>query len=282
MSGHFYFVLRKVHLHADNCVGQNKNNYVMQVNLTANKLYIRVYKFTNNTRTFVLCQQYLLWRVLVSLHEEITISFLPVGHTKFAPDWCFGLLKRKFRKSVVNCLDDFVKVVETSAEVNTYQLVGTQSGEVLVPTYNWAGYFQETMRKLPHIKKYHHFNFSHINHGSIAVKEASTDSWQLISILKPSIHLLPSSLPEVIKPSGLSLERQLYLYQQIRPFCSSETQDIVCPQPISDLPAATEWINPLTITEEQPEPPPPKRQRLCGLCHKPGHNRATCGGQTSE
>ena len=28
--------------------------------------------------------QYLMWRVIVGLHEEITLSFLPVGHTKFA------------------------------------------------------------------------------------------------------------------------------------------------------------------------------------------------------
>ena len=53
-----------VHLHADNCCGQNKNRYLMG---------------------------YLMWRVLTGLHREIKISFLPVGHTKFASDWCFGL-----------------------------------------------------------------------------------------------------------------------------------------------------------------------------------------------
>ena len=85
--------------------------------------------------------QYLAWRVLVGLHKTITISFLIVGHTKFAPDWCFGLLKQKFRKTKVDCLDDIAKVVQGSAEVNEVQLVATQEGEVLVPTYNWADFF---------------------------------------------------------------------------------------------------------------------------------------------
>ena len=36
---------------------------------------------------------YLLWKVMTGLNEEVTISFLLVGHTKFAPNWGFGLFK---------------------------------------------------------------------------------------------------------------------------------------------------------------------------------------------
>ena len=95
----------EVHLHADNCVGQNKNNTMLQ---------------------------YLLWRVLVGLHRCITLSFLVVGHTKFSPDWCFGLLKQRFRRTKVGCLDDIAQVVNDSASTNVAQLVGTQEGEVVV------------------------------------------------------------------------------------------------------------------------------------------------------
>ena len=42
--------------------------------------------------------QYLAWRVMSGLNESIEISFLLVGHTKFAPDWCFGLLKQRLRR----------------------------------------------------------------------------------------------------------------------------------------------------------------------------------------
>ena len=59
-----------LHLHADNCSGQNKNRYVMQ---------------------------YLAWRVLSGLNKYITLSFLIVGHTKFSPDWCLVSSNRPIR-----------------------------------------------------------------------------------------------------------------------------------------------------------------------------------------
>ena len=38
-------------------------------------------------------------------------------------------MKKKFRRTKVQCLEDIRKVVEKSADVNRVQLVGTQSGE---------------------------------------------------------------------------------------------------------------------------------------------------------
>ena len=72
MLHHFFEVHglgeQDVHLHADNCGGQNKNNTMVG---------------------------YLLWRVLTGLHQNITLSFMITGHTKFSPDWCFGLMKKR-------------------------------------------------------------------------------------------------------------------------------------------------------------------------------------------
>ena len=71
MLHHFFEVHglgeQEVHLHADNCGGQNKNTMV----------------------------GYLLWRVLTGLHNTIHLSFMVARHTKFSPDWCFGLLKKR-------------------------------------------------------------------------------------------------------------------------------------------------------------------------------------------
>ena len=89
----------RVQLHCDNCSGQNKNNFVLW---------------------------YFAWRVMKGLHSEVNINFLPAGHTKFAPDWCFGLMKRAFRRSEVSCLDDLCEVVEEStarSKINIPQLV---------------------------------------------------------------------------------------------------------------------------------------------------------------
>ena len=52
-----------VHLHADNCSGQNKNNYFVW---------------------------YLAWRTILQLHLSVRYSFFIAGHTKFAPDRCLA------------------------------------------------------------------------------------------------------------------------------------------------------------------------------------------------
>ena len=98
-------------LHADNCCGQNKNNTMVQ---------------------------YLMWRVLTGLHQTISLHFMISGHTKFSPDACFGLIKRKFSWTDVSSLDDLARVVEESAACNICQLVGAQDGSTIVPSRDWA------------------------------------------------------------------------------------------------------------------------------------------------
>ena len=134
-----------LHLHADNCCGQNKNRYVMQ---------------------------YLAWRVLTGLNKRITLSLI-VGHTKVSPDWCFGLFKQVFRRTKVGCLDDIARVVEQSAVINHAQLVATQDGKVIVPTYDWAQYFDHPFRQkaLKGIKTMHYFTFTSSHKGSVFVRD---------------------------------------------------------------------------------------------------------------
>ena len=124
MIHHFFdthgFGETRVQIHADNCTGQNKNRFMMY---------------------------YLAWRVLVSLHEEITLSFLLVGHTKFA-HWCFRLAKQCFRKTNVSSLDDIAKTIRRSSFVNVPQLVGDLDGDVHVPTYDWSSFFEDHMIKI--------------------------------------------------------------------------------------------------------------------------------------
>uniref|UniRef100_A0A1X7UJN3 DUF7869 domain-containing protein n=1 Tax=Amphimedon queenslandica TaxID=400682 RepID=A0A1X7UJN3_AMPQE len=71
-----------IHLNADKCTGQKKNNSLIQ---------------------------YLAWRVLTHRNKSFKISFLPVGHTKFSTDWCVGLIKQLFRKTAVGSLEDIAK-----------------------------------------------------------------------------------------------------------------------------------------------------------------------------
>jgi len=168
------------------------------------------------------------------LHDEITLSFLLVGHTKFAPDWCFGLAKQCFRKTNIYSLDDIANTISRSSFVNVPQLVGDLDGNVYVPTYDWSKYFDDHMIKtaLKGISQLHHFKFSATHLDCVFVKTSSDDVERCIKLLKdltwrPSA----SNLPPVIIPQGLSLERQWYLFDRIREFCSDETKDLVCPQP---------------------------------------------------
>ena len=180
---------------------------------------------------------YCMWRVLVGLHEEIKISFLPVGHTKFSPDWCFGLLKRKYRKMKIGCLDDIVKAVHQSGSPNVAQLVGTQGDEIMVPMYNWSEFFEDTTIKtaLKGISQMHHFHFKSSDPGNVIVKDSIDDKERTINLLKvPSWRPSSQDLPNEIIPPGLLSERKKYLYEKIREFVPPEFQDLVCPQPTRD------------------------------------------------
>ncbi|KAH3705704.1 hypothetical protein DPMN_080782 [Dreissena polymorpha] len=76
------------HFQCDNCCGQNKNNIVIW---------------------------YLLWRVLVGLHKIITLSFMLIRHTKFTPDWHFGIWKSKWRNFNAEMLSDVAASVGLSS-----------------------------------------------------------------------------------------------------------------------------------------------------------------------
>ncbi len=235
--------------------------------------------------------QYLAWRVLSGLNKKIEISFMMVGHTKFAPDWAFGLLKQRFRKSVVGCLDDMVRVVNESASVNVAQLVGSESGNTFVRQYNWSDYFHKFYKRqaFDGIKSFHHLKFDQTRPGKVMVREVSDGEEKELTVLaKPHLHWKPdpNDLPQEIHPPGLSRERRQYLFDKIREFCPEESRDKVCPNPdiapatsteevstalsLSSPPLSTSLspppLSPSNTTNFSPSPspiPPSKRQ-----CHR--------------
>ena len=214
-------------------------------------------------------------------HLNITLSFLVVGHTKFAPDQCFGLFKRAYRRERVSCLEDIVKTVNKSSTVNVAQIVGTQDGKVIVPMYDWAAYLSLHIRKLPGIKKYHHFRFSSEHPGSIFLRiNAEAPETKVDLVPRDSWSPSCDQLPDQIHPEGLSPQRQWYLYESIREFCTHETRDLVCPKPDTDKPqttaSATKSRAKNAHSEPPSTPPPTKKARLCGFCRNPGHTARSC------
>ena len=233
---HFFFEKyglgeHDVHLHADNCCGQNKNTCMMQ---------------------------YLMWRVLTGRHKKITLSFLLTGHTKFSCDWCFGLVKRLYRKTKVDCLDDIAAVVTESSTVNIPQLCGTENGEVIVPTFDWTSFLGIYFRKVSTIKRFHHFHFVE-GSTTMRVQEFVDSTFAEQPLLRQS---LPhkEAMPQVIKPKGLDAKRQWYLYNEIRPFTAERCQEITTPLPTAAKPKRKiEAVS--SDSDDTNDPPPPPRRR---------------------
>jgi len=199
-------------LHCDNCAGQNKNRYMLW---------------------------YCAWRVMTGLHHSVSMHFMPPGHTKFAPDWCFGLLKRAFRRSEVHCLDDLASIVEGSTPqtyINRAQIVQSEAAhdEPNVISYDWHTFFQHArFRTLPGIKKLMHFRFTSEMPGFVLYRESLTSpeiQFQLVANVADTLADMPD-LPPVVPPPGLSPERQAYLFSNIRQFVREEAKDILTPAP---------------------------------------------------
>ena len=190
-------------IHADNCGAQNKTSAFLW---------------------------YYLWRVINGLHSSINYDFLLPGHTKFAPDWCFGLVKQKTRRTFISSLFDIARAVEESASVNVAEFVGLHNGTVCVPTFDWVTYLGQFFKKLPNIKSYYHFRFDKDFPGTIFCKQYWFSEETAINLLRNRNQLpRPGQLPATVSPQGISRERAEYLYKEIREFCRDGTEDLVAP-----------------------------------------------------
>ena len=256
---------KEVFLHADNCCGQNKNNCMLW---------------------------YLAWRAITGRHTDITLSFLVVGHTKFSPDWCFGLLKRLYRRTKVGSLQAIAQVVNKSAECNHAQLVVSEDGSRLVPIFDWTSFFALHFKKMTAIKKYHHFRFPSSEPGVVYTKFHSDDmEEEKHFLLKKTSHPWcpnPTEYPSLVLPKGLSVERQWYLFDSIRQFCAEEDRDVTCPEPSIPRPRsragtpAPGIVRMSPVDDDSTEELPlishqqSKKSRCCGICRKEGHNSRSC------
>ena len=188
--------------HADNCAGQNKNKSAIA---------------------------YFAWRILHQKNTEINLSFMVVGHTRCAVDGCFGLIKKCYRRTDCECLSQIAQVVSKSAICNVPQLYNTENGW---KWYEWDQFLEQYFKPIPGIRKFRHFRFSSEFPGSVFVKQMSNGPEQQIDILRCPSDEIPANYPPIVHPAGLTKERQLYLYNKIRPFIRDPScKDLTCPSP---------------------------------------------------
>lgn len=214
-------------LTADNCVGQNKNNAVLH---------------------------YLLYRILAGLHDDIELSFMIVGHTKFAPDGYFGLIRRRYRRSNIYTYKDLVQTIVSSSKNghNTCQPVcalnlSTQSGQVVYR--DWTSWLSKFFKKLPDITSYRHFKLSKSKKpGVVTIKTAIDSEAFEFKLLKRDVPFGKNRnfrLPSKHEPQGLSIEREWYLYDQIRMHIPNQKdKDLTCKKPNKPKPKKKSGVSP--------------------------------------
>jgi hypothetical protein len=163
------------------------------------------------------------------LHNKISLNFLIAGHTKFSPDWCFGLIKQRLRKTRVNTLAEIADVVRQSTVtgVNVPQLVGKEDGTVNVECSDWNNFLNEYFRPFPGIKSFQHFEFDSERPG-IVVEEFDSTETTTFEILRNPNNLPPAIGQDHLLSPGLDATRQAYLFDQIR---DEPARDITCPRP---------------------------------------------------
>ncbi|HAI68453.1 MAG TPA: hypothetical protein DCM38_03335 [Gammaproteobacteria bacterium] len=183
---------------------------------------------------------YLIYRILAGLHDNIELSFMIVGHTKFAPDGYFGLIRKRYQQSNIYTYEDLVPTILNSSENghNTCQPTrdyGTSRNSQSLIYRDWSSWLLKFFRKLPDVTKYRHFKITKNKPGIVFLKKTIDGNETEVQLLKKEVPFGKDKafgLPSQIFPKGLSLERQWYLYEQIRMHIPNERdKDATCPKP---------------------------------------------------
>ncbi|RHZ37119.1 Chaperonin [endosymbiont GvMRE of Glomus versiforme] len=141
------------------------------------------------------------------------------GHTKFKVDGNFGLIKKKYRKSTIYWVDDFVEVVQKSSPAGLNKTQRYEDGQGF--QYLDFKVLERYFRKLSNIQRYHHFLFESSNLGVVKVQEFANgdfiefDLWKDKDKIIESIQEIKNLIFPILTPEPLSLERQEYLYKNI-------------------------------------------------------------------
>ena len=79
-----------------------------------------------------------MWRVITGRHHNIEFFSMEAGHTKFNPDWHFGLWKMKWRHSTAETLEDVVSsVCRYSRNGHNFSSSDRFTAFLMLKTYLW-------------------------------------------------------------------------------------------------------------------------------------------------
>src|SRR5207244_1352744 len=146
------------------------------------------------------------------------------GHTKFKCDGSFGLIKKLYRKTTVDCVDHIVEVVKRSstAGLNKAQCYDHGKGFQYLDLNSVLGIF---FKKLNGLQKYQHFLFEAVQPGVVKAQLVANGAYTEFNLLKARKTSVSEIIREIksfsiliLTPPPLDYKRQEYLYHNVRPF----------------------------------------------------------------
>lgn len=141
--------------------------------------------------------QYVAWRVLTKRNISVSLSFLLTGHTKLAPDRFFGLIKKVYRRSAADTLQDLGRIVteSTIAGKNIPEYTVDMLGRRNVTWYDWTAFLAQFFKRIPNITKYHHFSASDSDPGTILMKAFADRNEESLGLMTLNLRdlMLPGS-----------------------------------------------------------------------------------------
>ena len=104
--------------------------------------------------------------------------------------------------------------------------------------YEWSSFFTPVFRNIRNIARYHHLCFTAEKPGVVYLRELAHQEEVAFQMLhQPNFSFPDHVLTDPSINKGIALDRQWYLYEKVRPYCTEETADQVCPQPKEPKPA---------------------------------------------
>ena len=105
------------------------------------------------------------------------------GHTKFKCDGSFGLVKKLYRKTTVNCVNDIVEVVKKSSTTGLNKAQRYDNGKAFqyLDLNSVLGIF---FKKLSGLQKYQHFFFEATNPGIVKAQMVANGACTEFNLLK--------------------------------------------------------------------------------------------------
>jgi len=180
-------------IYADNCCGQNKNQYMIGYLTYLTKVLKR--------------------------HPEIELYFMIVGHTKFSPDAHFGTLKRELHKSVCFSVLDLVfddGIIERSAKNNSH--ITYKHPVTLNQNFewkDWKSFLSSKFKPCVGIKEWHVIKIRSDGHH-IMVSKALNQPLTDFQIMQGDLMIDENDGPNILKSVGFSeaREKELRYFEQ--------------------------------------------------------------------